>query len=142
MFTHSAEQLDSCRLLLIPNHSKYPAWLVHLPRAAAEQYRLQQKTGSCLSDQQCIISQRTYQLSHKKKRKMAPTGFPIEGCDREEGCGRTQDSVCYGSGSGISQARQLLIPDPDGVRTLRASTDPHFTRRPPPQPLCVLQREH
>lgn len=48
------------------------------------------------------------------------TGFPIEGSDREDGCGRTQHSVCYGRGSGISQTRQLLIPNPDSVRTLPA----------------------
>lgn len=70
-------------------------------------------------------------LSHKE------TGFPIEGCDREDGCGRTQGSVCYGRGSGISQTRQLLIPDPDGVRTLRA---PQILVLPAPP--RIPQREH
>lgn len=65
-------------------------------------------------------------LSHKE------TGFPIEGCDREDGCGRTQGSVCYGRGSGISQTRQLLIPDPDGVRTLRAPQILVLPASPPP----------
>lgn len=58
--------------------------------------------------------------------------FPIESSDREDGCGRTQDSVCYGRGSGISQTRQLLIPNPDGVWTLPAPQILVLPARPTP----------
>lgn len=49
------------------------------------------------------------------KKKNLPF-FP----DRKDGCGRAQDSFCCLRGSGIAQTRQLLIPYPDGVRTLPA----------------------
>lgn len=59
--------------------------------------------------------------------------FPIESSDRGDGCGRTQDSVCYGRGSGISQTRQLLIPNPDGVWTLPAPQILVLPARPAPR---------
>lgn len=72
-----------------------------------------------MQEQRRIVSQRTYQQLCRVTESVS-TGSPIEGCDREDGCEGAQDSVCYGRGSGICPTRQLLIPDPDGVRTLPA----------------------
>lgn len=79
----------------------------------------QQKAAPVVCRSSDASSHREHTSSCAESQKASPQALPLKAAI-ERMAVREHRTVCYGRGSGICPTRQLLIPDPDGVRTLPA----------------------
>ena len=100
----------------------------------------QQKAVAVVCRSSDASSHREHTSSCAESQKMAaPTGSPIEGCDREDGCEGAQDSVCYSQRKWNLSNETAAHSRPRWRTNAPSATDPHFTSRAPPRP---TEREH